>query len=130
MRAAILASLLVLAACKSEGTPPLPVTAAPSASSSSAPAVAGFPPLDDACVTTADCDSTSFTPDCCSRCETSVGSKAWVAKVAAYCDGVIKSGGVHCPPTVCDNGAAPRAATLGYVNALPQCVSGHCVKPH
>lgn len=84
-----------------------------------------FPPKTDACVTDADCGSTSYGPDCCFRCETSVGDKTWVAKVDAFC---ASKPGKSCPMVLC---AAPSSPSLlGYLNALPKCASGHCIKPH
>jgi hypothetical protein len=144
----VLLVALIAPACK-EGTGSTPTIVAPSDSTAKAPraspapsptpaptastsALAGFPPLTDACSTDADCASTNFGPDCCFRCETSVGDKPWVAKVDAYCLGRMKAGeSTSCgASTPCSRESATPSPMLAYVNANPKCTAGHCLKPH
>jgi len=59
-----------------------------------------------------------------------VGDKAWVAKVNAFCSTAKPS--KPCPMVICarDGAAAPTQSMFGYLNAMPKCASGHCIKPH
>jgi hypothetical protein len=128
---------LLGAGCK-EGTGSTPTIVAPSDPTtapkpSPAPSAprAVYPPLTDACSTDADCDSTNYGSDCCFRCETAVGDKAWVAKVAEYCSALTKAGeDKDCPAVNCSREGASPSPLLAYKNANPKCSAGHCIKPH
>jgi len=139
LRRTVLLIALLVPACKEGGSTPTVVapsdpsiapkpTASPAPTTSSS-ALAAFPPLTDACSTDADCASTNYGPDCCFRCETSVGDKAWASKVDAYCEGRAKAGETKsCPVTICEREKATPSPMLAYINAIPKCVAGHCKK--
>ena len=110
---------------------PTAVVSAPPPSASPTTTVAvptSYPPLTDACSSDADCASTSYGKDCCFRCETSVGDKAWVAKVEAFCGSTKPSN--PCPMVLCARDAPAAQLMLGYLNANPKCSEGRCIKPH
>lgn len=133
-------SLVLSVGCRGASTPIVdpkegPASASPPPTASAPPPPAPstvastYPPHTDACTTDADCGSTSYGPDCCFRCETAVGDRAWIAKVDAYCQAAEKAGTVKgCSPTVCGREVLPKPGMFGYVNAIPRCVSGHCKK--
>lgn len=138
MRGSVLL-VLVLVGCRGASTPSADIAATkddaatkPSPSTSSTPSTttalpAPFPPHTDACKADSDCGDTHYGLDCCFRCETSVGDKAWAKRVDVHCLAEAEAGRVKgCNPTPC---AVPGTGpSLGYVNAIPRCVDGHCKK--
>ncbi len=145
MRHAYLAGLWVVVGCREASTPIVdpkegpstpapppsatPAPIAPSAAPAPPPVASAYPAHTDACLSDADCGSTNYGPDCCFRCETAVGDHAWVAKVDAHCRAAEKAGTVKgCSPTACGAEPRPKPGMLGYLNAIPRCVSGHCKK--
>lgn len=134
-RVAALSVLVALAGCRGASTPSTDIAAtkddaatkptpAPPAPSAPPPS---YPAHTDACKADSDCGDTHYGPDCCVRCETSVGDKAWAKKVDVHCLAETEAGRVKgCTPTPC---AVPGTGpSLGYVNAIPRCVDGHCKK--
>lgn len=135
----LLGLVSLLGACREASTPTPDISAtkedagakpappAPSPKPLPAPAPSAFPALTDACVADSDCGDTHYGKDCCFRCETSVGDKAWAKRVDAYCLAEAEAGRAKgCNPTLC---APPgKGPSLGYVNAIPRCVDGHCKK--
>lgn len=92
--------IALVAACgtKHDAPPVKPVTTSPPP----APA-GGFPAIEAACATDDDCTTTGRWSTCCGVCEQKYASKAYVAKVEAYCTANPPE---QCPPMGCSWGMA------------------------
>jgi len=105
---------VMLAACggKERGTqPPAPSPPAPTPVAAS-----GFPALETRCVTDEDCTYTGRWSTCCGVCEQRYASKAYVAKVDAYCEA---NPPAQCPPSGCSWGMATVHCVEGVCRDRP-----------
>ena len=95
-------------------TPPAPK---PVETAAATPAPAAFPALETACATDADCTTTGRWSTCCGVCEQKYASKAYVAKVDAFCTANPPE---QCPPMGCSWGMATVHCVEGVCRDQPQ----------
>lgn len=77
-------------------------------------AAAAFPTIETACTTDEDCTITGRWSTCCGVCEQKYASKAYVAKVDAFCEAHPAS---ECPPMGCSWGMTPVGCVEGVCAA-------------
>ncbi|MBA3461611.1 MAG: hypothetical protein H0T46_16735 [Deltaproteobacteria bacterium] len=110
MRKLLLVGLVTACGTRDSPAPPPPAPAPK-------PAVAAFPALETSCTTDADCTTTGRWSTCCGVCEQKYASKAYVAKVDAFCTA---NPAVQCPGMGCSWGMAKVRCVEGTCRASPR----------